>query len=29
MDSILESLYHGNLHPDENIIPNDPQYSIF
>lgn len=28
MDSILESLYHGNLHPDENIIPDDPQYSI-
>lgn len=28
MDSILERLYHGNLHPDENIIPDDPQYSI-
>lgn len=28
MDSILESLYHGNLHPDENIIPDAPQYSI-
>ncbi|MEK3901734.1 DUF6809 family protein [Paenibacillus sp. FSL R7-0179] len=28
MDSILESLYHGNLHPDENIIPDDSQYSI-
>ncbi|WP_405115728.1 DUF6809 family protein [Paenibacillus sp. FSL K6-1217] len=26
--SILESLYHGNLHPDENIIPDDPQFSI-
>ncbi|WP_340025039.1 DUF6809 family protein [Paenibacillus sp. FSL K6-1096] len=28
MESILESLYHGNLHPDEKIIPDDPQYSI-
>ncbi|MEK3792107.1 DUF6809 family protein [Paenibacillus sp. FSL R7-0204] len=28
MASILESLYHGNLHPDEQVITNDPQYTI-
>lgn len=26
MRSLLEKLYHGNLHPDENVISNDPQY---
>lgn len=24
--SLLESLYHGNLLPHEQIVPNDPQY---
>lgn len=28
MDSILESLYHGNLRPDGEVVTNDPQYSI-
>ncbi|QUL53339.1 hypothetical protein KDC22_23465 [Paenibacillus tritici] len=28
MRSLLEKLYHGSLHPNENVIPTDPQYTI-
>ncbi|MEK4047597.1 DUF6809 family protein [Paenibacillus sp. FSL H8-0048] len=27
MKSLLEKLYHGHLHPSENVIPSDPQYT--
>ncbi|PNQ84114.1 DUF6809 family protein [Paenibacillus polymyxa] len=26
MKSILEALYHGQLHPDETIVPSHPEY---
>lgn len=26
MKSVIEELYYGNLHPEERIVPSDPEY---
>lgn len=26
MKNIIEELYYGNLHPEEHIVPTDPEY---
>lgn len=26
MKSVIEELYYGNLHPEERIVPTDPEY---
>ncbi|WP_150266141.1 DUF6809 family protein [Paenibacillus tepidiphilus] len=28
MRILLNELYHGNLYPDEEVIPNDPHYRL-
>ncbi|MBT2288507.1 hypothetical protein J7E73_05030 [Paenibacillus albidus] len=28
MVRLLEQLYHGNLYPDQKVIPSDPQYRL-